>query len=167
MQQLWLHGLEVSRRAQARMARTFAEDMSEAARKLAASKEPKDWLNVQAEFLGKSIVNALAAQGDALAAWGDLQAACTKHLVHAGPIPKGEASKRLNGEATASSGQDAWASAWQQMGNAWAAALAPAKAAATPSSPLAADAWLETVRANAQKMTTAWVEATRAAAQAG
>lgn len=169
---LWLYCLEQSRRAQARMTREFAEDMAEASRKLVASRELRDWLNAQAEFFSKSVAHGFAAHRDALTAWADLQAAVSKDLrANASALPwtwapgsTADEAARGNGAATGSIANP-WAGAWHLLGNACMAALPPGQGLTAP--PLAPDAWLDTTRANAQRMVTAWIEATRAAAQAG
>lgn len=112
---LWLRCLEQTRRAQARLAREFTEDMFDAARKLVLSHEPKERLDTQAEWVRKCMAHGAQAQSDALAAWADLQSAWSKDLqANARMLPW---LCMLAPPAVASSNgqwQDPWSTAWHQ-----------------------------------------------------
>ena len=122
---LWLRCLEQTRRAQARLAREFTEDMFDTARKLVLSHEPKERLDTQAEWMRKCVAHGAQAQSDALAAWADLQSAWSKDLqANARMLPwlcmlAPHAVASPNGHlASTAPWQDPWSTAWHQAASA-------------------------------------------------
>jgi len=172
---LWLHCIEQTRRAQFKMTHELTEDLIDAGRKLAQSKDPREWLEVQGGMVKKILTHALCAQTDAMGAWAEMQSAFSNDLcanartAMLGWWPAGPLAAKMNAQTMpgAPSWLDSsWAN-WQKTANAWAGALASSatlSTAVTPTVP-AADAWLENTRATATRLTDAWIEAARSTAQ--